>query len=211
MWFARSSIARVDAYASGVPMPEPLGRVTLTDLVTRARANDRSAWEELVRRFERLVWKIAYSFDLDRTTREDVFQNTWLRLYQSLDTVREPEALPGWMLRTATNEARAAIRNRRDIATSEIDERPDLFAPQPDAGPLEDELRRAVALAFAELSKRCQQILRLLTADPPLSYAQIAETLNVTHGYVGPTRGRCIQELRSRPAMAPFLMGDALR
>ncbi len=192
-------------------MPEPLGHVTLTELVTRARANDRSAWEELVRRFERLVWKIAYSFDLDRTTREDVFQNTWLRLYQSLDSVREPEALPGWMMRTATNEARAAIRGRRDIATSEIDDRPDLLALQPDAGPLEDELRRAVALAFAELSMRCQQILRLLTVDPPLSYAQIAETLNVTHGYVGPTRGRCIQELRSRPAMAPFLMGDALR
>lgn len=203
--------AGVVAYARHVPLPEPQGRVTLTELVTRARAADRSAWEELVQRFERLVWKIANSFDLDRATREDVFQNTWLRLYQSIDTVREPEALPGWMVRTATNEARAAIRKNRYVATPEMDDRADLFARQPEAGPLDDELRTAVALAFARLSKRCQQILRLLTADPPLTYAQIAETLNVTHGYVGPTRGRCLQELRSQSAMAPFLTGESLR
>ena len=81
------------------------------------------------------------------------------------------------MLRTATNEARAAIRNSRYIPTAEIDDRPDVLVPQPDAGPVEDELRAAVALAFAQLSKRCQQLLRLLTTDPPLTYAQIAETL----------------------------------
>jgi RNA polymerase sigma factor (sigma-70 family) len=91
------------------------------------------------------------------------------------------------------------------VPVEHVGERADNFTDPLDSNLLESELRAALRVAFAELSQRCRRVLRLLTCDPPLTYAEIAEILDVTHGYVGPTRGRCLEELRSRPVMAPFL------
>jgi DNA-directed RNA polymerase specialized sigma24 family protein len=53
--------------------------------------------------------------------------------------------------------------------------------------------------AFARLSQRCQELLRLLVLEPdrrPPSYELVAAALGVPKGSLGPTRGRCLQQLR---------------
>jgi len=55
-------------------------------------------------------------------------------------------------------------------------------------------LWRAVGL----LSGRCQQLLRILMASPPPSYAEVAAGLGLPVGSIGPTRARCLQALREQ-------------
>jgi len=96
------------------------------------------------------------------------------------------------------NEARRLTTRRREIPTlSPIDER----APQGDPADvrlLRDERDASLRLAFANLGAECQQLLRLLLADPPLSYEEIAAALGRPKGSLGPTRRRCLEHLRAR-------------
>ena len=50
--------------------------------------------------------------------------------------------------------------------------------------------------AFGQLAARCQALLRVLTADPPPSYAEVSAALGVPVGSIGPTRQRCLNNLR---------------
>ena len=50
--------------------------------------------------------------------------------------------------------------------------------------------------AFAALPERCQALLRVLMADPPPSYQQVAAAMDMPIGSIGPTRGRCLERLR---------------
>src|SRR6266496_3976401 len=50
--------------------------------------------------------------------------------------------------------------------------------------------------AFDQISARCQELLRVLIATPPPTYAEVAAALDMPVGSVGPTRARCLQKLR---------------
>ena len=65
-----------------------------------------------------------------------------------------------------------------------------------DTAVLADERSRALRAGFARLGDDCQQLLRLLCADPPLSYDELAAALDRPRGSIGPTRQRCIEQLR---------------
>ena len=76
-----------------------------------------------------------------------------------------------------------------------------------DAALLGDELREAVRQAFGALSARCQQLLRLLSLDPPMSYRDVSDHLAMPIGSIGATRQRCLASLRTRPSMQMYLGG----
>ena len=73
----------------------------VADLVTRARNGDNQAWDTLVGRYSPLIWRICRRHRLDDADAADVGQNVWLHLVDQLDKVRDPAALPGWLV-TAT-------------------------------------------------------------------------------------------------------------
>jgi hypothetical protein len=52
-------------------------------------------------------------------------------------------------------------------------------------------------------------LIALLTADPPVPYAQISATLGIPIGSIGPTRSRCLTELRRYPAIAALINAEA--
>jgi RNA polymerase sigma factor (sigma-70 family) len=170
----------------------------LPALVRAAEAGDETAWSELVDRFSGLVWHVIQGFRLPRAVGEDVFQTTWLRLTEHLSRIRQPESLGGWLARTAKNECLRAVtlgqRERLDLdeGTVVIDLCPDVDRP------LLDESRDEVLWqAFEGLPDACQRLLRLLIADPPLSYLEVSEMLDMPIGSIGPTRARCLSRLRS--------------
>lgn len=182
-------------------------------LLRRAGAGDRRAWDELVDRYSRLVWSVARSFGLDDATAADVSQTVWLRLVEHCDRIREPERLAGWLGTTTRREALRVIRGRRRQQPSEIVSNvADRVTPQPDELLIEDETTRAVYVAFEALSERCRHLLRLLCAEPRLDYATVADLLGRPIGSLGPTRARCLDELRrlmQRPASGhPVAKGE---
>ena len=65
----------------------------------------------------------------------------------------------------------------------------------------------ALRAAFAGLPSRCQQLLSMLTSDPPHSYAEISAELGIPVGSIGPYRARCLDRLRRHPVIADDAVG----
>jgi len=157
----------------------------------------------LVARVKNLVWKVVNGFRLPRAEAEDAFAATFFRLAEHIDTIREPERLLGWLATTARNESLAIIRrNRRALALDPTD----AWTPGDHAEHIVDtELKQAIHESFKALSEACQQLLRLLTADPPASYEDVAVVLDMPMGSIGPNRQRCLDRLRSNRSLRPFM------
>lgn len=185
--------------------------VELPDLVGRAEAGDRAAWDALVRRFAPLVWSVCRRYRLADADAEDVAQTVWLRLVEHLPSVRTPAALPGWLATTTTREClrvlRLAARGDRQEDGFEEAAIPDVRQEQVDAALLADERARALRAGLASLSPVCQRLLALLSQDPPPRYAKIAAELGMPAGGIGPTRARCLDKLRHSRPVADLIGG----
>jgi RNA polymerase sigma factor (sigma-70 family) len=182
------------------------------DLVRRALAGEQAAWDQLVARLQRVAWRAIGGFDLSAEDRKDAFAGTFFRLYERLGTIREPAKLPGWVATTARNEVLALLRaRRRDTPIDLDDQHLPPVEPEPARHLLDLELHEALQRGLARLSSACQQLLHLLTVDPPLSYAEVGTLLDLPHGSIGPTRQRCLDRLRATPELHPFLEEEAPR
>jgi RNA polymerase sigma factor (sigma-70 family) len=175
-------------------------------LVRGALVGDQRSWDQLVERLQRVAWRAIGGFDLAPEDRKDAFAGTFFRLYERLDTIREPAKLPGWVATTARNEVLALLRSRRRDVPDDLDDQ-HLPPREPDPGArlLDLELHEALHRGLARLSEACRQLLHLLTVDPPLSYAEVGDLLDLPHGSIGPTRQRCLDRLRATPELHPIL------
>jgi RNA polymerase sigma factor (sigma-70 family) len=171
--------------------------VTHGELLSRAARGDQAAWNTLVESFGQMVWSIARSFHLDDATAKDVTQTVWLKLVENCDRITDPERLPGWLATTCRREALRVARLRQRTIPTEFEYDVQDPSPSLEALLVEDEEVREVVIAFSALGKDCQQLLRLLATEPPLSYEEISEITGRPVGSLGPTRARCIARLKS--------------
>jgi RNA polymerase sigma factor (sigma-70 family) len=166
-------------------------------LLLRAAAGEREAWDALVDRFGQMVWSLARSFRLDDAAASDVAQTVWLRLIENVDRIQDPERLPGWLATTCRREALRVIKRSERSVPSDFEYDVEDPSPSLESMMIEDEETREVVQAFRELSEECQQLLRMLTVEPALSYEEIAEATGRPVGSLGPTRGRCVERLKA--------------
>lgn len=173
---------------------------SLTQLVVGARSGDQGAWDQIVARFTGLLWSVARAYRLEPNAAADAVQGTWLKLVESIDDLHEPEALPGWLLTTARRQAlRVARAHGRDLLSDDIeglDADPGTAAAALDTALLTDERDAALWTAFRGLTERCQRLLRVLVAPESPPYSEVAAQLGMPVGSIGPTRGRCLAQLR---------------
>ena len=175
----------------------------LAELVRAASAGDQRAWEGLIGRFGGLVWSVARAHGLSRADAADVSQTAWLRLVEHLDRLRDPERVGTWLASTARHEALRTLRRaRRQLPVGDDAELERSGPPvdSPEARTLAAERSDILWRAFAALPPRCQTLLRVLMADPPPSYQQVAVAMDMPIGSIGPTRGRCLDRLRQLAA-----------
>ena len=178
---------------------------TVVALVTRAAGGDPTAWDEIVERYGPLVWSICARFQLGSHDREDVAQNVWLLLVEQLGKLREPAALPGWIATTTHRECLrvvTAARKSERLGTGLDDALQFVDNTVIDEELLMAERNAALRAAFAELPARCQQLLAMLTSDPPSSYAEISDKMQIPVGSIGPQRARCLERLRRSGTLA---------
>jgi RNA polymerase sigma-70 factor (ECF subfamily) len=91
-------------------------------LVEAARAGDIGAFESLVRRYDRSVFRIAQHITQNREDAEDVVQDAFLKAYQNLGQFQGQSKFYTWLVRIAVNEALMRLRRRRPERTVSIDE-----------------------------------------------------------------------------------------
>ena len=186
----------------GVPHRSRVAGDEVAPLLQAARDGDQSAWDELVRRFSGRLWSVCRSFGLSQSDAADVFQLTWLRLLEHLDTIEDPARLPGWLATTCRRECLAVLRRGRRVLPTADDALFDRFAGHAtgaDWPSLVSDRDAGLWRAFNQLNERCQQILRVLVLDldeGAQSYDSAAVVLGMPKGSLGPTRGRCLAQLR---------------
>jgi len=176
----------------------------ITSLVAGAIGGSESAWRELYRRYDCLISSTGRQYRLTDGNREDLNQSVWLQLVLHLKDLREPCALPGWIVTTTRNEALKIIRRnqRCELADPLSDARLHrVDDTEPDENLSRTERRRALHAVIGELRPQHQKLFHLLLADPQLSYAEISLRLGIPVGSIGPTRARCLSRLRASPAL----------
>src|ERR1039457_603304 len=92
------------------------------ELVRRAKRGDDSAFEELVRRYDRNVFRIAQHITQNREDAEDVVQDAFLKAYGNLAQFQEQSKFYTWLVRIAVNEALMRLRRRRPERMVSLDE-----------------------------------------------------------------------------------------
>jgi RNA polymerase sigma factor (sigma-70 family) len=191
---------------------EPVGEDAVVTLVIRARDGDERAWAALVERYAPLIWSLCRRYRLDTTDTADVGQNVWLLLVTQLGKIRDPAALPGWLVTTTRRECgRVLSRAQRKGARRMLDAEniPDGEAETIEQVLLAAERHAALREAFTHLPPRDQQLIALLTEDPPVPYAEISARLGIPVGSIGPNRRRCLDKLRHHPAIAKLNSAEA--
>lgn len=185
---------------------------SLTDIVKAAISGDREAWHWLVNRYAPLVVGVASRYRLGAEDVADVSQAVWLKLVEHLDGIREPRALPGWIVTTTRNEALRVSKSRQRTVTVDpqtglrFDDVSDVSdVCNVDDQLLRDEQQHALREGLRELRPQHRDLLMLLLADPPLSYDDISQKLGMPKGSIGPTRARCLEALRHTAALRTFL------
>ena len=172
----------------------------VTRLVRAAADGDSQAWDGLMSRYVALLWSIAFRHGLGESDAADVVQNTWLRLFEHINDVREPARVGSWLATTAQRESLRIVAQRQRVVPS--DEEATFDGPDRLQAPLDEALlaREQAAEARAALDTlppTWRSLVELLTQDPPLSYERIGADLGVPIGSIGPTRGRCVRRLRA--------------
>lgn len=91
-------------------------------LVAQAKQGDVSAFEKLVRQYDRQVFRIANHITQNREDAEDVVQDAFLKAYEKLDQFQGNSKFYTWLVRIAVNESLMRLRKRRTGRMVSIDE-----------------------------------------------------------------------------------------
>lgn len=184
----------------------------IIDLVTRAAKGDKHGWDALVERFIPLIWFICRRHRLGAADAEDVGQNVWLRLVDQLGKIRDPAALPGWLVTVTRRECLQVVGATQKSRTAGYMTDAQIIADEQSRTAEQEllaaEYHAALREAFAALPPSGQQLIALLLQDPPVSYAEISIRLGIPVGSIGPTRRRCVDKLRHYPAVAALINTD---
>jgi RNA polymerase sigma factor (sigma-70 family) len=177
----------------------------LAGLVSAARQGSEDALGLIVTELSPLLWQVARAAGLSSDDAEDVLQTVWMRLVAHLDGIHDSAALTGWLVTTTRREAwrvRAAVKKQLPASQDLLDELPD-GGPGSEEQVIVDDQRRALWQAIGQLSKRCQELLRIIAFAPRPDYTAVSAALGMPVGSIGPTRGRCLAKLRALLASCP--------
>lgn len=189
------------ANASAVPADNE------SELVAAAKAGDVSAFETLVSRYERKIYRLAQHITQNNEDAEDVSQEAFLKAFEHLGEFQGNSRFYTWLVRIAVNQALMKLRKRRnkDVSLDEDIETEDNFIPREieDWGPspedryTQEELARILSQVIGELDPSFRLVFQLRDIDE-LSTEETAEALGISVPAVKSRLLRARLKLRDR-------------
>jgi len=181
------------------PVSVPSGPLADETLVARAQDGDTRAFEALVRRYQRPIYRLAVRMLNDAGEAEDVTQEVFVTAWRRLPGIQEGKAVRAWLYRIATNRCLNILRARKPIAPLQEEMTPAANpAASPEARAEAHERLVALRAALDRLTAE-QRACWLLREVEELSYAEIAGILHTT-----------TQAVRGRLARARAELGEAM-
>ena len=173
-------------------------------LLEQARRAGASAFEEIVRRYQRRVYATAYRIVRRHEVADDVAQEAFIRAHRNLDRFDAARPFGPWICRIAANLAVNHVRSpeaREDALPDGHAETPSA-APGPLQGVLDAEARALLDRALGDLPAE-QRAVFCLRVFEELSYREIAESLGIEMGTVMSRLSRAREKLRA--TLTPYL------
>lgn len=150
------------------------------DLARLAQQGDEDAFAELVHRYERQIFSMAYRLAGDYDEAADLAQEAFLRIYRMLDRYDPQKKFFSWMYRVAQNSCLNAL-NKRPSNIIPVERAEEYMTPtdspgaaEPEQNYLNQELRQNIDQAIAELPDNYRDVIYLRYIED-LSYQQIAD------------------------------------
>ncbi len=172
-----------------------------TRLVKACLSGDEEAWSSLIDKYKALIYSIPVKYGLSRQEAADVFQATCTELLVRLPELREPRALPKWLMQVAHHESyRWKRQSQRTVSR---DAETDL--PEPTTPAIAESLfqqtqeEQMLREAMTVLTPQCHRLVELLFFETPARpYSEVAAELGLAVGSIGFTRQKCLERLRAR-------------
>lgn len=168
-------------------------------LVKQCLAGSEEAWSVLIDKYKALIYSIPVKYGLPQHEAAEVFQATCAEMLARLPELREPRALPKWLMQVAHHKCYHWKQQQQRLVSRDAD--PNL--PVPEAPAIAESLvqqtqeEQMVREAMAALSPQCRRVVELLFfEEPPRPYNQVAAELGLAVGSIGFTRQKCIDRLR---------------
>ena len=170
-----------------------------TRLVKECLAGNEEAWPLLIDKYKALIYSIPIKYGLPSHESADVFQSTCMELLTRLPELREPRALPKWLMQVAHHQCYRMKRQQQRLVSRDAE--PDL--PDPETPAIAENLlqqtqeEQMLREALANLTSQCRRLVELLFFEiPPRPYTEVAAELGLALGSIGFTRQKCIERLR---------------
>jgi RNA polymerase sigma factor (sigma-70 family) len=170
-------------------------------LVRACLAGDEEAWSLLIDKYKALIYSIPVKYGLSRQEASDVFQATCTELLLRLPQLREPRALPKWLMQVAHHECyRWKRQNQRMVSRDGETEVPEPATPAIADGLVQQtQEEQMLREALAKLTPQCRRLVELLFFETPSrAYTEVAAELGLAVGSIGFTRQKCLERLRGQ-------------
>jgi RNA polymerase sigma factor (sigma-70 family) len=172
------------------------------ELVADCLKGGEEAWAELIDKYKNLIFSIPIKYGFSRDEAADIFQEVCMNLLSDLKNVREPKALPKWIIMVTSHKCYHAKAKSQRLVSSDSEKSPVDSIEVPPVGDKlveEAETEQRIREAVAAMSPRCQQLVRMLFfEEPSRPYKAIANSLGISTGSIGFMRQQCLDRLRTR-------------
>ena len=173
------------------------------ELITDCRRGSQAAWDELVARYQRLIFSIPRRAGLTDEQAADVFQEVFLTLFEKIDDIEQPEKIRSWIVTTAKFKTWATVRSSKGLySPGNEEEMEQEMANLADTMPLADDMlieleqQHLIRAALKRLEERCQKILSMLyLSQTTATYSEVAQVVGVGETSISPLRSRCLKKL----------------
>lgn len=175
------------------------------EIICLSQRGDKEAFSELVKKYHRRVFQLAYSFTRNRETADDISQEVFVKAYFALPKFRFRSEFSTWIYRIAMNHIMDYIRKRRVKILSLDDVSPD-FAVQEDEtlkrekAAEEEEKRKVVFEVLQSLPLKYRMIITLRDIQG-FSYEEISQIMGVSPGTVDSRLHRARKMLKDKVAI----------
>jgi RNA polymerase sigma factor (sigma-70 family) len=162
-------------------------------LVRECRKGNQAAWSALIDKYKNLIFSVPIKFGVPREEAADIFQAVCVDLLSSLAQLREPAALPKWLMQASYHKCLRWKKQQLGLA-----EDPDELQEKPDNAEPPEELIHQLQRAQMLRDSVAALVQLLFFEDPPRPYEEVARELGLATGSIGFIRGRCLKKLQDR-------------
>jgi RNA polymerase sigma-70 factor (ECF subfamily) len=169
------------------------------ELMLAVKAGDRTAFEQLYLRYRDRLYAFLVRYTGDPASAQDLFQETFLRVFRDRARYEPRAAFPTWLFTIARNLFLDSVKRTRTPQTFLERKSASRAAPDPSPGPLETlEQREADAVLWSAVASLAEEdrVILLLSRFEGLRYREIAKILGISEGAVKIRAHRALQALR---------------